>query len=84
MLLPEIYNSLEPKKTRVRNLMGMIIENIRQLEGDIDGMVDTDKVESEIISAMIEINGLIDGFKLDLDRIHEASNVIHLELEASK
>ena len=81
MLLPEIYNSLEPKKTRVRDLMGELIEKIRGLDGDWDGIVATETVESLVISDMIVINGLIEEFREDLNRIHEASNSIHLELE---
>lgn len=84
MLLPEIYNSLDPKKTRIRDLMGELIEKIRELGGDWDGNVDTKSIESLVISDMIVINGLIDDFKSDLDRLHEASNSIHLELESEK
>jgi hypothetical protein len=84
MLLPEIYNSLEPKKTKIRDLMGELIEHIRLLNGDWDGNVDTKEVESLVISDMIDIIGLVDDFKSDLDRLHESSNVIHLELEAEK
>lgn len=84
ILLPEIYNTLEPKKTRVRDLMGELIEKIRLLGGDWDGNVNTATIESLVISDMIVINDLIEAFREDLNRIHEASNAIHLELEGKK
>lgn len=81
MLLPEIYNSLESKKTRVRDLMGELVEKLREINDD---NVETDSIERLVISDMIVINGLIDSFREDLNRIHEASNAIHLELEGKK
>ena len=81
MLLPSMYNSIYTKKSKVRDLMGEIIEEIRKLGGDLDGCVDTNIIESRIISTMIEINEMFDAVKLDFDKIYEGANTIHLEME---